>query len=714
MSSEIAIRAENLTKIYRLYNNNLDRAKEVLHPFRRKYHHEFHALNDISFEVKRGETVGIIGKNGSGKSTLLKIISGVLAPELGEVTINGRISALLELGAGFNPELTGIENIYFNGAIIGYGREEVDARIDNILAFADIGEFAKQPVKTYSSGMFVRLAFSVATMVDPDILIVDEALSVGDLFFQQKCYNRLADLKEQGVTILFVSHSMGDVIQFCKQSMLLDRGNLIFHGDSTSAVKRYLVLQQKEQLKSMAERLIKREIKHEFIDSITNQSSEMSWPDAEQFMDLANVDVVAADVARCTGVALCSDDDCNAEAFYPGDIARLYCEFTISKPIEVPIAGFSIINAKNIVVHSKNSLHYDDLSLPQFVNSGQVIRFRFDVELKIAPGEYVLNLGLSTMSKKDYDYRSTCPIEQTQLKTIRICHLSNLGKFEIIQKPPPFEQYSDFHSGLCNLHGKCIVSTVNSFADDVSKNGIEKMPAIFHVTHWKAGSQWIKKILRKLAPDRFIESQLEVGHFLKVPLQESKIYSAVYVTKEQFENVKLPTSWCRFVVIRDLRDTLISGYFSLKISHTIVSSKISSFRDELISRNIEDGLIYLIDNWLYLSANIQQSWLSSGETLIKYEDLLVSDVDILSDILINKCKIGLGVDEVKKAIIENRFVELTGGRECGVEDISAHERKGIAGDWRNYFTPRVTEYFKQRYGGLIIETGYERDDNWVE
>jgi len=187
MSNDIAIKAENLTKTYRLYDSNLDRLKESLHPLRRKYHHEFNALHDFNFEVKKGETVGIIGKNGSGKSTLLKIITGVLTPTSGSVTVNGRISALLELGAGFNPELTGIENVYFNGTLMGYSKEEMHAKLDDILGFADIGEFVRQPVKSYSSGMFVRLAFAVAINIDPDILIVDEALAVGDIFFQQKC-----------------------------------------------------------------------------------------------------------------------------------------------------------------------------------------------------------------------------------------------------------------------------------------------------------------------------------------------------------------------------------------------------------------------------------------------------------------------------------------------------------------------------------------------
>ncbi|HPH04166.1 MAG TPA: ABC transporter ATP-binding protein, partial [Spirochaetota bacterium] len=191
MLQDIAISVEHVSKVYRLYDKPVDRLKESLHPLRKKYHRDFHALDDVSFEVKKGETVGIIGQNGSGKSTLLKIITGVLTPSCGQVRVNGRVSALLELGTGFNPELTGIENVYFSGTVMGYTREEMDVRLDEILAFADIGEFVRQPVKTYSSGMFVRLAFAVAIKSNPEIMIVDEALAVGDMNFQAKCMTAL-------------------------------------------------------------------------------------------------------------------------------------------------------------------------------------------------------------------------------------------------------------------------------------------------------------------------------------------------------------------------------------------------------------------------------------------------------------------------------------------------------------------------------------------
>lgn len=238
--SDVIIKVENLNKVFKLYNHPKDRLKEALSPLRKKYHHEYHALKNIQFEVKRGESLGILGKNGAGKSTLLKILTGVLTPTSGIAKINGRIAALLELGSGFNPELSGMDNIYFQGAIIGFKKEEMENRISKIVEFADIGEFIHQPVKTYSSGMFARLAFSIAVNVEPDILIVDEALSVGDIKFQAKCMIHLKKMMKNGVTLLFVSHDPAAVKGLCTKCITIEKGCLIDFGDTVEVVDRYL------------------------------------------------------------------------------------------------------------------------------------------------------------------------------------------------------------------------------------------------------------------------------------------------------------------------------------------------------------------------------------------------------------------------------------------------------------------------------------------
>ena len=223
----------------RLYDKPIDRLKESLSVTHKNYHKDFYALQNLSFDVKKGETVGIIGTNGSGKSTILKIITGVLTPTSGEVMVDGKISALLELGAGFNQDYTGIENIYMNGTMMGFSKKEMDEKLPDILEFADIGDFVYQPVKTYSSGMFVRLAFALSINVEPEILIVDEALSVGDVFFQSKCYRRMDELRKSGTTIVMVTHDMGSVIKYCDKVVLLNRGEFVAEGPAGKMVDLY-------------------------------------------------------------------------------------------------------------------------------------------------------------------------------------------------------------------------------------------------------------------------------------------------------------------------------------------------------------------------------------------------------------------------------------------------------------------------------------------
>ena len=246
-SNDIAISITNLSKCYQIYDTPRDRLKQFVVPHlqrlagqaTKQYFREFWALKDVSFEVKRGETVGIIGRNGSGKSTLLQIICGTLSPTAGSIQTNGRIAALLELGSGFNPEFTGRENVYMNGSVLGLSTEEIDARFDDIAAFAEIGDFIEQPAKTYSSGMMVRLAFAVAINVDPEILIVDEALSVGDELFQRKCFSRIEAIRASGSTILFVSHSGGTIVDLCDRAVLMEAGKKLAVGKPKQIVGRY-------------------------------------------------------------------------------------------------------------------------------------------------------------------------------------------------------------------------------------------------------------------------------------------------------------------------------------------------------------------------------------------------------------------------------------------------------------------------------------------
>lgn len=235
----LMIKVDNLVKRYNMYDNPIDRLKEACSITKKSYHKEFSALNGISFEVEKGDAIGILGKNGCGKSTLLKMITGVLTPTSGTIEINGKVSAILELGTGFNPEYTGIENIYLNGTMMGCTREEIDKKVDSIVEFADIGDFINQPVKIYSSGMFARLAFAVAINVNPDILIVDEALAVGDTRFQIKCINKMKSLKDSGTTILFVSHATEQIKRFCNKAIWIKDGRIKEQGPASEIADLY-------------------------------------------------------------------------------------------------------------------------------------------------------------------------------------------------------------------------------------------------------------------------------------------------------------------------------------------------------------------------------------------------------------------------------------------------------------------------------------------
>lgn len=276
MEDNIVIKIENLSKIYKLYDRPIDRMKESLSIRKKKYGREHYALNDITFEVKKGETLGIIGTNGSGKSTILKIITGVLTPSLGNVEVNGKISALLELGAGFNPEYTGLENIYLNGTMLGYTKEEMEKKLNPIIEFADIGEFIDQPVKTYSSGMFARLAFAVAINVEPEILIVDEALAVGDVRFQIKCMDKMKKMMEGGTTVLFVSHDINTIRKFCMKAIWLNNGIMKSIGEVNRVSDEYLDFLKcaENNNKTQNENKTEEETKEEQIENETKEQNQ--------------------------------------------------------------------------------------------------------------------------------------------------------------------------------------------------------------------------------------------------------------------------------------------------------------------------------------------------------------------------------------------------------------------------------------------------------
>jgi len=368
MFDDIAIKLENLCKVYRLYNSPIDRLKESLHPLRRQYHHDFYALNDISLEVKKGDSVGIIGKNGSGKSTLLKILTGVLTPTSGQVIVNGKVSALLELGAGFNLELSGLENVYFNGMLMGYSREEMNTRLDDILSFADIGDFVNQPVKSYSSGMFVRLAFSVAVNVDPEILIVDEALSVGDIYFQQKCYEIIQNKINSGVTILFVSHDTSAVLKMCKRVVLLNIGEIVFNGETILGVSRYLAYSGGL--------------------SISNKSNA-----CDQFKSENMITRHGDGGATIISISTSDLENNSTMAVKMFDKLNIDVSVRFMKKVKLPSIGIHLFDRLGNLVFASGT-HRIKCNINE-VNDGDVVSLRFVITFNIQQGEYLYSIGVT-------------------------------------------------------------------------------------------------------------------------------------------------------------------------------------------------------------------------------------------------------------------------------------------------------------------------------
>lgn len=446
--SETAVKAENLSKIYPLYDQKIDRLKESLHPFRKKYHHDFYALKEVSFEVKKGETFGIIGKNGSGKSTLLKILSGVLAPTSGTYSINGRIASLLELGTGFNPELTGIENIYFNATLLGLSKGEIDEKLDQIITFADIGEFIHQSVGVYSSGMFVRLAFAVQTHIDAAIVIIDEALAVGDVFFRQKCYTRLEQLRNSGAAILLVSHSMPEIEQYCKRAVLLDQGLPKFIGQASEATKHYYLLHHVQPNESV--------LSNPVIDINKAFSNEdiplLSYPPANAFSDITVKAQVTNGQACCTRLAICDTNNQPCNSFRQGDRAVFYYEFELKEDIGIPICGLVLSNEKGVIVHGKNSWQYDAEPLLSF-GAGHKIMCRQEIGLELSPGDYVIEIGLVGVSEKTWQNRKCISFEEFSGNHVRICHIVNAGMFSIGLSQSKGVAILTHH-GIANLPGK--------------------------------------------------------------------------------------------------------------------------------------------------------------------------------------------------------------------------------------------------------------------
>ena len=381
--SDLAIKITNLTKIYKLYDRNRDRLKDSLGLSRKANYKEHYALKNVDMEVKTGESVGIIGVNGSGKSTILKIITGVLNATSGDIEINGRISALLELGAGFNMEYTGLENVYLNGTMMGFTEKEIDERLQDILDFADIGEFIHQPVKTYSSGMFVRLAFAVAINIDPEILIVDEALSVGDVFFQAKCYHKFEEFKKMGKTILFVSHDLTSIAKYCDRVILLNKGVKLAEGNPKDMVNMY-------------KKLLVHQLDEETLEDVSGKSAIGEKSDSgKAWKDNFEINPTITDYgekqAEIVDFAIIDQYGSYSSIIEKGSVYKVKAKVHFHETVKNPIFTITIKNKQGTDITGTNTM-FERIETGT-VNAGEERIVTYEQKMNLQGGDYLLSLG---------------------------------------------------------------------------------------------------------------------------------------------------------------------------------------------------------------------------------------------------------------------------------------------------------------------------------
>lgn len=375
--SDFAISVEEISKVYKLYRGRADRLKDALHLTRRQTYQEYYALNDVSFTVKKGETVGLIGTNGAGKSTLLKIITGVLTPSAGQVEVNGRVSALLELGAGFNNEYTGLENIYFNGTLMGYTREQMEERVPRIIEFAGIGDYINQPVKMYSSGMFARLAFAMAINVEPDILIVDEALSVGDIYFQSKCFKKMDEIKRNGTTVLLVTHDMSSVVKYCDKVVVLNHGKVVREGNPKEMVDIY-----------------KKILVNQYDENETPENGRLSV-EKDTWMSRLSLNeenvLYGSGKARIIDFGLFDENGNISGLILKKSIFEIKMKVEFMEDVEYPIFAFTVKNVRGAEVTGTNTM-FERLEVP-LAKKGETYVVTFKQKALLQGGEYLMSFG---------------------------------------------------------------------------------------------------------------------------------------------------------------------------------------------------------------------------------------------------------------------------------------------------------------------------------
>jgi ABC-type polysaccharide/polyol phosphate transport system ATPase subunit len=434
MTETIAVSVKNVSKKYRLFNSPKDRFLEVFHPLNKKYHRDFWALKGITMEILKGQTVGIIGRNGSGKSTLLQIICSILKPTTGEISVNGRVSALLELGAGFNQEFTGRENVFINGALMGFSHKEMEERMPVIESFADIGEFIDQPVKIYSSGMFVRLAFACAINVDPDILIVDEALAVGDAKFQYKCYQKFHEFQEAGKTIILVTHDINAIVKHCDYAFLLENGTVFKEGEPRDVVNYYIdILEGRDTKKEdiVPASSITENLDNGFTELSNNSELDQFLEEVPKFDQCHkrksyHQKEYRQSSPKCEIIdyLIVGEREIDPTLITSGETIDIYLKVKYHTPIPSPLFGMSIKTVDGLFIYGFNSFFIK--KFVEAVDNAEIVVFKFSVKMKLHAGDYFFDFGTD---EKITDTSYNCLERRCAIAHIEVLEKYELGGF---------------------------------------------------------------------------------------------------------------------------------------------------------------------------------------------------------------------------------------------------------------------------------------------
>ena len=447
------LRVRNIGKHYPLYRSPGHRLARALFGRLVGDPPEYAALDDVSFDLMPGDALAVIGRNGAGKSTLLQILSGVLEPTSGYTETPARIAGLLELGSGFNPEFSGRENVYINSAILGLSRRQIEERLDGIIAFADIGDYIDQPVKTYSSGMFLRLAFSVAIHAEPELLLVDEALTVGDVFFQQKCYTKLSELRSRGTTVLLVTHSMGDAAEFCNRGIVLSQGRVVFEGSGKESVEYYFHHERETPTGRHTHvdytadpELISEDTQEE---TLVHEEADRFRLDHIETIDLSTKKQFGQPTVQALRLLITDNNDKPRRVFQQGDWLRVYVDFRVDESISVPLAGVQLMNAKGILVHGRNSLQFE-ATPPNIMHVGTILRCMQEIKLDVDTGEYTLEAGIAELPKSIFERRHNYAPSEIAPQIRLLCHVSNVAAISVIHRSEGYPCLFS-HYGIANL-----------------------------------------------------------------------------------------------------------------------------------------------------------------------------------------------------------------------------------------------------------------------